>query len=415
MSSLYRIKLSPSISPEWMDNYEFLSPILSGLVNTTLLPETEILATYQQGTSIPLPLITRTHGEVECLFDVKETIRVIRNEEYHGSHLSVPITGILPFDYTKLPVWFIGLMAKAMTTETKIANLPDFPRYPIDLSSDIFSYIDGRSGKQAFKWPGSKKYAVAFTHDIDTPWAFNNDNWLKKFVGAEEKNNITSSWYVVPLDIKSAKTKNWIGTLLNNGHEIGAHGYDHDPVLPNLPKGKLFAHLKSSHNIIETIAKSDEIGYRAPWLSRNNNLCEGLLNAGFLYDSSVPNCDFQRNNKNSNNGCCTVFPYMRCGIPVLPVTVPQDDIYGTLGISARVYWEWIFKLAEKIKKTGGVVVISTHLQPHHSANEPMFNGYKYLLEKLTADNDAWITLPKNIIKHFKKYESTPRTKALVEK
>ena len=237
---------------------------------------------------------------------------------------------------------------------------------------------------------------------------------LNKFIRAEEDNGVTSAWYVVPLDVKNTSVRDGIKTLVQSGHEIAAHGYDHKPSLASMPQHTLAEKLKKSHDIISGATGSGSLGYRAPWGSRNDNLYEAIRRAGFFYDSSAPTADYHRNNKHSNNGCCTVFPFIRNGVPVLPLSMPFDVAYASFGISPLAYWNWVFKLTEQVKKAGGVVVITTHLQPHYSGNEQMLAGYRTLIEKLAGDSDAWITLPKNVIKRFHQHKAIQREQEVFE-
>ncbi len=397
MHQLYKIKLSPSIAPSW-SNGEFNLPVLSGLQQGTIPADAEVLATYSTDSINDAPLIIKKNGEVSFLFDINETTSILKEERYPGAELAFPITSRLPFDYTKFPMWFIGLMSRVLTGKADLSTLPPFPQYPMDFSADI---LDSISGQKQVTWPEGKKYAVVFTHDVDTEWLFKNDDWLKRYKDCEERSGIRSAWYTVPLAIKAAKTKQWLKTMHSDGHEIGAHGYDHNATLPNLPMPKLQKQLSSSFDIISSLIQSDEIGYRAPWLTRNKNLCIALQKAGYLYDTSFPTSDFQRNNPVANNGVCTVFPFVREGLPILPVSVPQDVMYISLAKAPLDFYKWINELTKEVKKTGGVAVISTHLQPHHSANEPMLEGYKYITETLGADKDAWHTTPRELIKHYK--------------
>lgn len=397
MHELYTIKCLPGILPGWAGD-TISVPMLTGLRESSLPNDAEILATYTSPNRENTPLIFRHNGKVQLLFDAHETAKRLKEERYPGSELAFPITSRLPFDYTKFPMWFIGLMSRVLTGKIDLTSIPSFPQYPIDLSADILDHL---SGNETLHWPEGKKYAVVFTHDVDTEWLFKNDSWLRRFKDCEEQSGIRSAWYTVPLAIKATKTKEWLRTMHRDGHEIGAHGYDHNATLPNLKMEKMELQLKRSYEIVSSLIGSGEIGYRSPWLTRNANLCIALRNSGFLYDTTFPTSDFQRNNAIANNGVCTVFPFTREGLPILPVTIPQDVMYISLSKPAMDFYKWIEELVQTVKGAGGVAVISTHLQPHHSANESMLEGYKYITERLGADKEAWHTTPKEVIKHFK--------------
>lgn len=399
MSKLFKINLSNSISPHWLKEKSFHTSVLDGLTLKSGFKAEEVLATYSVDGESEKPLIIKKRdGNIEYLFDVKKTIEKLKTESYPGSQLAIPITARLPFDYNKFPMWFIGLMSKVMTSKINIESLPKFPSYPLDVSSDIFEHT--LNSGSVYKWPNNKKYAVSFSHDVDTPWLFKNEYWFRSFKNAEEKNNVRSVWYVVPKDISSKIVKDGLKFLVKDDHEIGAHGYDHDPGLPNLSYDRMLLKLKKSHEILSEF-KSDGIGYRAPWLTRNKNLYKVLSEAGYMYDSSLPTTNWERNNVLSNNGCCSVFPFYREGLPVVPVSLPLDGMYYAFGKSPEEFWEWMFVLTQNIKKIGGVAMVITHLQPHNSANEAMLKAYENFVRKISNDNEAWIALPQDIVKWHK--------------
>jgi hypothetical protein len=123
-------------------------------------------------------------------------------------------------------------------------------------------------------------------------------------------------------------------------------------------------------------------------------MIRSLAAAGYLYDTSRPNADFFRNGALSNNGCGTMFPFLEEGLVILPITLPQDAMRENLGMAPQEFWEWVLALVEIVKAMGGMAVITTHTQPHLTANPPMLEGYEMLLRALSSDRDAWKPLPR---------------------
>lgn len=393
---MYQIEFSKEISPSWLKADRLQLPELIGLQQNVAVASADVLATCQvDGQTVPL--MVRQGTEVQALFDVEQTCANILKEQYEGAALNHGIFAHLPFDYNQFPTWFIGLVSNLMNKPIDIEQLPNFPKYPLDCSIDALRTM--LRGEEQQPWGKGKQYAVCFTHDVDTDWVFRNQAWLTKFRAAEEDNNVRAAWYIVPKAIKSQQTKQQIAALVAAGHEIGAHGYTHSPGLPLLSEAKLTEYLRKSHDIVRALS-DDKIGYRAPWLARNANLFQVLHQVGFAYDSSVPNADYSGNNAASNNGCCTVFPYRRNGIPVLPLTIPLDGVARALQKSPIEFYDWVLGLRDQIKAVGGVMVVTTHTTPHFSANDPMLEGYRYLIEQLVADEEAWIALPRTIVETY---------------
>ena len=394
----FRFRLNKTLIPDWLGTDEIILPVLnaSPLKPGEIPPENILLTGTDSPGSETVILAAKVNGIAEFFFDLPGTINLLKNENYPGSKINKSIVEYLPFDYTALPMKLVGLASKILSGKTELNKLPDFPAYPGDNSADlVYTFHKNDPGAVILKWPENKKYCVVFTHDVDTAWIFDNREgikWLKNFRETEESCRITSAWYCVPAAMKSENSRAEMQSLNNSGHEIGAHGFKHDPGLPFESKDKLIKKLNAARDKIHEILNDTvSLGYRAPWLSRSSVMYEALSEAGFVYDTSPPNADFNRRSLTANNGCCTFFPFLRNNILVLPVTVPQDAFIKTLGLTPAKYWEWIYFLSGKIKKAGGLINISTHIQPHHSGNGEMLKGYKWLIKQFSGDNNAWIT------------------------
>jgi len=351
-------------------------------------------ATDKSGTSYPLASIENNVPRI--FFDLKATIQMIRGEHYSGAELASVVATRLPFDYTKLPMWLVGLASKILTKPIDPSGFPDYPAYPADFSADyLYGLGQVAEKRQPLIWPQGKKYCLAFTHDVDTSWIFSHPKWLRLYGEAEEECGFHSAWYVVPKASQGSASRASLSKLVEAGHEIGVHGYSHDPALPDNSLTMLEDKFESGKEIL-----SDYLGvtpgYRAPWLSRNDRMRQALANTGYLYDSSSPSTDFFRNNSIANNGCGTVFPFLQNGVIVIPLTLPMDSIRRNFGKSPMGFWRWIYELIGDIRDFGGMAMITTHIQPHYSANEPMLEGYKWLLGELENDHTAWHALPRDV-------------------
>ena len=80
-----------------------------------------------------------------------------------------------------------------------------------------------------------------------------------------------------------------IKEIVNEGHELGVHGYYHYPVF-KLTREKFYNEVKKAKDILEQISGVEIIGHRAPAFSINDQTpwaFEVLGELGYLYDSSV--------------------------------------------------------------------------------------------------------------------------------
>jgi peptidoglycan/xylan/chitin deacetylase (PgdA/CDA1 family) len=390
------IELNPAICQPGCASIRFVTPIVGYQLPHEHPPAASILAALHDASGQSLPLAARRGEQVELFFDFHATLDLIEHEHYPGARLARPMVSRLPFDYSLLPMWLIGLAARLLNRPRDLSRLPAFPAYPLDYSADLlFGLRLGNLSTYPLAWPEGRRFAIVLTHDVDTAWVFKHPPWLDCFLAAEEENGFRSAWYVVPIHIRGQRVRQALAALARRGHELGVHGYNHDAGLPDLPAEILCAKLQRARELVAEF-EPHHLGYRAPWLSRSDVMYGALEEAGYLYDTSRPTVDFQRGNRGANNGCCTLFPFLQGRLVLLPISLPQDAMIGSLGMSPQRFWDWILGLIETIKARHGVVVISTHLQPHHSANPPMFEGYRRILKALAADADAWKPLPREV-------------------
>jgi len=77
-----------------------------------------------------------------------------------------------------------------------------------------------------------------------------------------------------------------VKAIIEEGHEIGSHGYGHDMTY-DLTDDQLRRDISRSKRILEDIGGTEVVGYRAPNFSVTDRVVDFLMNLGFLYDSSL--------------------------------------------------------------------------------------------------------------------------------
>lgn len=387
----------PSLVP-WLERRSFIAP-LAGIENLPAGDDSEVIVRALPDDSANwVPLISRRNGSVRVHFDVAATIDTIRREAYPGAALALPLVARLPFDYQVLPKFILEVGYRLLNRPADLARLPRFPNYPQDFSADILQFL--QSAQTPLTWPDGKRYAVTFTHDVDDEWIFADPDgrrWLERFVAAEEESNTRSAWYCVPLAMNAKGCATGLSGLVRRGHEVGVHGWKHDPALHLLSTQEAIRRFSAARDMLRDF---DPVGYRAPWLSRSPSMHDGLEQSGYLYDTSVPTADFHRANRRSNNGCGTHFPFSHGNLTILPITLPQDFMMSSTGKNPEQFWDWILELAMTQAAAGGIIMVSTHIQPHFSASERMLAGYRRVVQALTSRQEAWVTLPRTIAERY---------------
>src|SRR5690242_10043744 len=123
---LYRIDVAPGACDSGFVRQTFFAPLL-GLRE---MAAGEIVATATDADGHTLPAVTRLNGALTACFDAPSTIEAILAEEYAGAKLARPGAARLPFDYTALPMWLVGLAARALSRPIDLSSVAPFPRYP---------------------------------------------------------------------------------------------------------------------------------------------------------------------------------------------------------------------------------------------------------------------------------------------
>lgn len=385
----YLIEVAPTLRPPWLADGRLIAPLAGPLES---IDDGTALVTATSASGTRFGLVVDDVPERRVTFAVDESIDRIRGERYAGAELATSVVSRLPLPYWRAPMWLRTAGSRLLNSHADFAALPRFPAYPLDLSADVLAHVTGRS---APRWPTGKSYAVVLTHDVDSAWPCRGDGrrWLAAFRAAEEDLGARSAWYIVPTEFEGREELAVLGDLSAAGHELGVHGWTHDPGLADVPLPRLMSLLRAAR---ERFSDLGAIGYRSPWLSRGPALFAALRAAGYRYDTSVPNADCQRRSRIANNGCGTVFPHVRDGVLELPLTLPQDSMRMALGLEPAAFWHWLSTIAERISAVGGLVVVSTHIQPHHSATPQMLAGYRSLIAWLIADPRAWLALPREV-------------------
>lgn len=279
----------------------------------------------------------------------------------------VPASTRLPINYQFIPApvrrtvaRFIGLWNRG-----REETWASFPRWPVDLSVDFLSDLC-RIENPFVEGPTP----VVLSHDIDTPLGCRN--LVNMFLPIEEKHGARSVNYIVPFAWKH--DEGVLREIVDRGHEIGVHGYDHSNTTPFADRSTMRSRLQKAKEFADSFGA---YGYRAPSLLRTSALIEELASI-YDYDSSIPTTGGRF--PQANTGCATARPFLIRGIKELPITMPRDASMRFMMYSPdKIYRIWV-DTAVKISRSRGVVVLLTHCEPQYSGNKSMLSIYEKFLE-----------------------------------
>lgn len=153
-------------------------------------------------------------------------------------------------------------------------------------------------------WPNGAKCACCITFDMDADSTLHLSKPTNGFRYVSAISGLQYGPFVaIPRIIESYKSlnikqtffipawciENYIKTvelILENGHEVGIHGYLHENLLDHSLDGERRI-LEKSINVFKRYVGYEPKGFRAPLYNFTNNTGELLVEFGFDYDSSL--------------------------------------------------------------------------------------------------------------------------------
>ncbi|MHB9073491.1 MAG: polysaccharide deacetylase family protein [Desulfobaccales bacterium] len=289
----------------------------------------------------------------------------------------------LPFSYQKVPYNLRWIIAAYLIKINKIKQRKTsrFPHWPLDLSIDSIIDIE-RYITQNHHGPSLLSNTAVLTHDIDSPESLEN---LGYFLEIEEFLGIRSTNFIVP--------KGWqldrkiLERLVQEGHEIGVHGYNHNNRTPFLPRTQIKDRFDE---ILSLISEYQIKGYRSPSLLRSKTLF-AVLEEYFIYDSSIPNVGGFVYSQ--GNGCASARPFYYNNLLEIPITLPSDAELLFQGFKPDDILQLWITLSKVILKSGGIINLLTHCERRYSGNQTMLKIYEqYLVFLKSSGVSKWKTL-----------------------
>jgi peptidoglycan/xylan/chitin deacetylase (PgdA/CDA1 family) len=272
-------------------------------------------------------------------------------------------------------------------------------------------------------WPDDKRSALLLTYDMDTDssWISRGlDEPVARSAGQFEVNVGTPcllelmKWF----GLKSTFfTPGWIAeqypkmveAVIKDGHEIGLHGYLHEPP-PGLSEAEEIEIVRRGSAALEKMTGKRPIGYRSPIWQFSGNTVRILHEAGFKYTS-----DFMH----------TLLPTFNevDGKPVDMINLPgswvlDDAVYFQFHITIRTALRRAADVLEIYKEefravhaAGGLFVLVMH--PQLSGRPSRVLMLKEFMDYVKCFEGVWLPRPIDVVEYWRS-ENMPqqlRTKA----
>ena len=260
-------------------------------------------------------------------------------------------------------------------------------------------------------WPKNIQSAVALTFDLDieTPWIAFNPGVISRpsvlsmaryaprvavplILSMLERLGVKGTFFIPG---KSAEDfPESVEAIAAGGHEIGAHGYTHDPPSSLSPKEEE-TQLERTKKILSKFG-ANVIGYRAPLYEISEQTFTFLQKKGFRYSSNLMD---------------DIKPYKHADTDIieLPVHWIMDDwVQFTHDIDdslmgnatcAHVFQLWMEEF-QAIHELGGLFMLTMH--PQVIGRPSRVKMLADLVTEFKKRQDVWITTCGSIVEHLAK-------------
>jgi hypothetical protein len=329
-----------------------------------------------------------TDGSVFLPFDPGEVMRLFWSEGYldigHSAVAASCRAAAMRGYYLVRPAMPRSVQLRLRRLFTRVQAASTFPGWPIedslhDFYGWLFTVLADLAGVPVpflDPWPAGRSWALVLTHDVETADGYRDMDLLR---GPERAYGYRSSWNFV--GARYQVDGETVGSLQDEGCEVGVHGLFHDGRDLNLRR--LDERLPA---MWEHASRWNAVGFRSPATHRGWDLMPRL---GFDYDSSYSDTDPY---EPQAGGCCTFLPFFNRGMIELPITLAQDHTLFTI-LQHPDADLWLRK-ARHVRDRGGMVLVLTH--PDYAHDQRLTDGYRKLLDAFTGDDTAWHALPREV-------------------
>ena len=169
---------------------------------------------------------------------------------------------------------------------------------------------DGKTNGPAFSWPDGKRIAVMVTFDYDAEFLrisrakskgttigftdfsrgqYGPHEGLARCLDMLDTMNIKSTFFVPGAVIETYRDT--VEEIHRRGHELACHGYRHESD-QELSRDEMIKILEKSEALLAEITGKKPVGHRAPESVLQDFMPELLAERGYLYSSSMKDCDW---------------------------------------------------------------------------------------------------------------------------
>ena len=113
------------------------------------------------------------------------------------------------------------------------------------------------------------------------------DSVVPLALDALDRAEVKLTFFVVGSDAANPRNARLFRTIVERGHEVGNHSFEHEPWLHRLSPSQLEAEVVRTQDAVAQVTGQRPIGFRGPGYSWSPELLELLERQGYLYDAST--------------------------------------------------------------------------------------------------------------------------------
>lgn len=137
--------------------------------------------------------------------------------------------------------------------------------------------------------------------DLDNQWAYMKTQGLggwesfpsyldvvtPRILDTMKRAGVRATIFVVGKDAELEKNHAALRSIADAGHEIANHSHMHEPWLHLYSREELVADFEQAEHAIEAATGQKPVGFRGPGFSSSPEVCDLLIQRGYVYDASV--------------------------------------------------------------------------------------------------------------------------------
>ena len=274
---------------------------------------------------------------------------------------------------------------------------------------------------EKFPWPNGKKAAVAWSFDVDAEspllqadksmalrlatmshQMFGPLVGVPRFLDLLKRYELKTTFFIP--GFTAERYPDMVKQIRDEGHEIGHHGYLHEP-LQNMTKEQEANLIDKGIEVLEKVSGIRPTGFRAPMGEISYFTPDLLTDRGFKYDSSMMDNDKPYVLKANNGKSIVELPFHWSTDDWEQYNwIPGFDDSRPIETTSKVHELWWDEIEAQIRY-GGFFNLVNH--PFVSGRASRVMAMEKMLERILSDDRIWFATLSEITNYVNTLNLTP--------